>query len=260
MTTPLLTLRDVTFGYGEQPVLHGIDLEIRAKEMVAVVGPNGAGKSTLLRLLLGLRHPDKGEAILNDRDLRSQSRVEIARKVAFVPQDTTLHADFLVEEIVAMGRWPHVPRFASPNQGDRSAVDSALQETGTAPLRHRSVLTLSGGERQRVFLARALAQNTPLLVLDEPNHSLDLGHAFHFLELVKKRSAGGVATIIALHDLELAARLCGRVILLHGGRILGDGPPLEVLTSTRLAEVFGIRAEWRHTERGPRLDVDGSLF
>jgi len=233
---------DLHHAYGERVVLRGIDLSIGTGELVAVVGPNGAGKSTLLRLLLGFLSPTSGRIDIGGRPLGSMPRLEIARRAAFVPQGFQADFAFTVRELVAMGRTPHLGRFQPERDEDRRAIASALEVTDTASMAGRRIDQLSGGERQRVLLARAFAQEAPLLVLDEPNQNLDLLHAYQLLALVRERVAGGGAAVAALHDLALAARFCDRMIVLHRGRVHANGAPAEVLTEALMREVFGVHA------------------
>jgi iron complex transport system ATP-binding protein len=246
----LLEARNVRFAYGDREVLGGVSFSLEAGKFLGVIGPNGAGKSTLLRLLLGLLQPDEGELFLNGEPLAALGRQEIARRSAFLPQ--AAHADFAftAREIVAMGRTPWLGRFRPEGPEDHAAVEQAMRETGILPFAWRRITELSGGERQRVFLARAFAQGAPVLVLDEPNANLDLLHAFHLVDLVRTRVRQGAAAVAALHEVNLAARVCDRILVLKEGRAFALGPPGEVLTPDLLREVFGVTSRVSRDEDG----------
>lgn len=226
---------------GESPILRGISLDVDTGRFVALVGPNGAGKTTVLRTINGLITPSDGRVIIDGRDIVNLSARAISRLVATVPQETTLGFDFDVESIVAMGRTPHRGRFSTTTQADRDAVDAALHRTDTARFADRSVGTLSGGERQRVLLARALAQRTPILLLDEPTASLDLNHQIRTLSMARSLANEGKTVVAAIHDLELAARFCDAVVLLNDGEVVATGSPDAVFTAERLEMVFDVR-------------------
>jgi len=224
------------------PVLRGIDLRLEPGEMLALIGPNGAGKSTLLRVAGGLIRPSAGRAFLADRDLTSLRPREIARQIAVVPQEGPVPVGLLVHEMVGLGRTPYVRRLLGPTARDRQAVEWALAAAGVAGLADRFVDELSGGERQRVILARALAQEPRVLLLDEPTANLDLQHQVAILELVRGLTREqGLTVIAAVHDLQLAALYCDRVALMSAGQIVSQGSPEAVLTAPLLLATFGQR-------------------
>ena len=246
--------RSLGFAYGSRPVLAGVDVEVRAGEVVALLGPNGAGKSTLLHVLLGLLAPTSGEARLGPDPVTSLDRREIARRVAFVPQGCGGDFSFTVEELVTMGRTPYLGRFRPPGRSDLEIVRRALEVTGTTALAGRPVPELSGGERQRVHVARAIAQDTPALFLDEPTSSLDVEHQLQILGVLRRLAADGRGVLCTLHDLTLAARFADRLVVLSRGRVVSEGTPGAVLTESLLAEHFGIRAR---IDREPGADGSG---
>jgi iron complex transport system ATP-binding protein len=217
----------------------GFDLTIGAGEMVALTGPNGAGKSTLLRCLGGVLRPTAGRVTLDGAPLDALDRRALARRLAWVPQRGGVAEDFSVQAAVSLGRMPHLPRFGAPTRADRDAVDQALALTDLTPLRARRVGTLSGGERQRVAIARALAQEPEVLLLDEPTASLDPAHAQSILSLLAARHAAGLTVAVVLHDLNLAALYCTRLVLLAGGAVVADGAPADILTEARVRDVYG---------------------
>jgi iron complex transport system ATP-binding protein len=233
------------FGYGDRVVFQDVGFAVGPGELVALCGPNGAGKSTLLRLLLGLHAPSAGAVYLGGAPVGTLSRRQIARRAALLIQDAPFELPLTVREAVALGRLPHLERFQTESQGDRAAVERALSLTDTADLADRPLTEISGGERQRVHLARALAQEAPLLLLDEPIAGLDLSHQLQALDLLRATVDGGCGAVVALHDLSLAARRCDRMLLLADGALRADAPPGEVLTPEILARHFGVRAEVR---------------
>ncbi|PSP98447.1 ABC transporter [Halobacteriales archaeon QS_4_70_19] len=250
---PALELDDVTVRYGDRTVLDEVSLSVRRGEFLALIGPNGAGKTTLLRTANGLVTPDAGTVRLNGTDGSRLSVRERARRVATVPQETSVGFDFPVRDLVAMGRTAHRSRFSRADESDRAAVRRALDRTDTAAFADRPVGSLSGGERQRVVLARALAQAAPLLLLDEPTASLDINHQVRVLGLVRglvhgagdEEGSGPTATagrtvVAAIHDLDLAARFCDRVALLADGHIRAMGPPETVFDPGQLERAYGV--------------------
>jgi iron complex transport system ATP-binding protein len=241
-----LELRGIETSYpgrpASQPVLRGIDLRLDPGEMLAIIGPNGAGKSTLLKLVSGVLRASAGSASLIGRDLRTMHPRDVARQVAVVPQEGPIPSGLVVREMVALGRTPYARLLLGPTVDDREAVDWALAAAGVEELAGRFLDELSGGERQRVVLARALAQEPRLLLLDEPTANLDLHHQVAMLELVRGLTRDrGIAVLAAVHDLQLAALYCDRVALMLGGRIVSQGPPEAVLTEALLLEAFGQR-------------------
>jgi len=235
---PLIAVEDLSLSYGDLSVLSEVSLSVEPGEFVGLVGPNGAGKTTLLRAINGVLEPESGRVRVGGEPVADLSSRAASRLVATVPQDTTVAFDFSVEAIVEMGRTPYHGRFGGdPDAAE--AVDRALERTETARFRDRSVASLSGGERQRVVLARALAQETPALVLDEPTASLDVNHQVRTLELVADLVDGeGTAALAAIHDLDLAARFCDRLAVLADGDLLAVGPPTEVLTAETVGDAF----------------------
>ena len=230
--------RHVTFTYGREPVLSDVSLAVRPGEMLGVIGPNGSGKSTLLRLLSGVLEPTAGEILVHGRRLPDYVRRDLARQVAVVPQDTVIEFPFSVTEVVLMGRSPHLGGFAFEGDRDVAAARDAMARTGVVHLADRSIHALSGGERQRVVLARALAQDTPILLLDEPGAFLDIRHEVEIYDLLRDLQGDGKSIITVLHDLNLAALYCERVALLQRGRLFRLGTPAEVITYAALTEVY----------------------
>jgi len=251
---PLLLLLDnVSCAYDGLTVLAGANLEVRPGEFVAVAGPNGSGKTTLLRTASRALAPRAGRVLLEGRDLyRETPAAAAARAIAVVPQDAPVEFEFLVEEMVLMGRHPHLGRFDVETGRDRAAARRAMEMTGTWELRDRPITELSGGERRRVLLARALTQEAKLLLLDEPTAHLDLHFQVETLRIVRDHVAAGGAAVAVFHDLNLAASCASRLILLKEGRIAGDGTTNEMLDERHLKPVFGPDVVVRtHPDGGP---------
>lgn len=225
-------------------LVRDLDLELGPGAITVVVGPNGSGKTSLLRTMLGLVQPRMGTVHLDGRPLIEHRPRERARAIAWLPQRTELPWGMPVERLVMLGRAPHLSPLAGPSAHDRRAVDDALARVGADHLRERDVLTLSGGELQRVLLARLLATEARLLILDEPTTALDIGHALALLELCRELAASGHGILLSLHELELARRYGDRALLLSGEK--GEwraGSCDEVLAPDRLAGVFGVEVE-----------------
>jgi iron complex transport system ATP-binding protein len=241
---PLLRTIRVEFQIDERALLHDISLSLHPGEIVGLIGPNGAGKSTLLRLLSGLWKATGGQVMLQGQPIARHNTRQIAQLIGQVQQSAVLDAPFSVREIVAMGRNPHLGRFEIEKPHDKAAVIEAMHSTNTLVLADRAINQLSGGERQRVFLARALAQEPLILLLDEPTSNLDIRHQIEILTLVQRQAhVRGLGVLIAIHDLSMAARFCDRLILLYDGKITAEGTPESVLTANNLANAFGVKAQ-----------------
>lgn len=227
---------------GHSEVLHGIDATITPGMLIGIIGPNGAGKSTLARAMTGLLPPASGRVTIDGENINLLSRAGLARRIAYLPQGQTVHWPLTVERLVALGRLPHLAPFSSMSSSDARAVDRAMERADILPLRGRNVTQLSGGERARVLIARALAVEAPAIVVDEPLAALDPGHQLQLMELLRDEAAAGSLVVAILHDLAMAARFCGRLILIHQGRLIAEGPPEAVLTPEYLRDCYGIRA------------------
>ncbi|WP_154018222.1 ATP-binding cassette domain-containing protein [Halolamina sediminis] len=239
---PVLSIADLSVTLGETDVLAGVSLDVERGELVGLVGPNGAGKTTLLRAARGSLSPDSGRVRVAGEAVDGLSAKAVGRRVATVPQDTSISFSFDVREIVEMGRTPHVPRFGSMDEADHAAVERAMERTEIAEFADRPVTDVSGGERSRVLLARALAQDTPLLLLDEPTASLDPNHRLRTFETVSALVDEGKAAIAAIHDLDTAARYCDRIVVVADGGIVADGAPESVLTGSTIGDAFDVDA------------------
>jgi iron complex transport system ATP-binding protein len=247
----VLELRDVAFGYGARPVVDGVSLNLRPGRIVGLLGPNGAGKSTLIRLAAGLLMPRRGMVLLEGRDIGAWSRRDVARLVAVLPQDAVIPPAFTGREIALMGRSPHLGWLAAEGPADLAAVERALEQADAVAFADRRVGELSGGERQRLLLARALAQEPSVLLLDEPTVHLDLGHQLAMLELVVGLArTQGMAVLAVYHDLNLAAQSCDELMVLADGKIALRGAPDDVLRSRVVGDVYGVGLELLHRGSG----------
>ncbi|MBI2874203.1 MAG: heme ABC transporter ATP-binding protein [Firmicutes bacterium] len=255
----LLKADDISVRYDGRLVLDRISLSVGQGEFIGLAGPNGAGKSTLLGVLAGLVTPCGGTVLLNGGRLSTYRRRELARVIALVPQNSEWGFSFTVRQVVGIGRFPHQGIWRERDE-DRQAVEAAMAEVSCLDLADRPVAQLSGGERQRVSLARALAQEPRILLLDEPTSSLDLRHQLEFLESVKVLVARkGLAVVAAMHSLDLLAGYCRRMVVLHRGTIHASGPPLEILTPEVMQTAFGVEATvGTHPDTGkPAIAVTG---
>ena len=238
---PILAASGVTVTVGDRPIVADASLSLTAGERLALVGPNGAGKSTLLRVLTGVLEPDLGNVSLQGVPIRSLDRKAISRAIAVVPELVQLPFALTVREIVALGRLPHDPPLNGVRESDRVAVDDAIERVGVGHLADRDARRLSLGERQLVFVAIALAQQAPILVLDEPTAHLDIRHQVEVMELLVDLNERDGRTIVAvLHDLALAANFFPRVTLMSAGRIVADGDPRSTLDAGHIRGVFGV--------------------
>lgn len=236
---PRLCARDLSFAYDGRPVLHKVSLDLAPGRLIGVIGPNGAGKSTLVRLLSGLLVPQSGQVILDGRPIGRWNRRELARRLAVVPQSPILPETFTAAEIVLLGRTPYVGLLASESAHDWEVARHAMEMTQTLPLAQRLIGTLSGGERQRVVVARALAQEAPILLLDEPTTHLDVNHQLGLIVLVRHLVHDyHLAALIILHDLNLASVYCDELVLLSGGEVVARGQPQEVLTQAQISRAY----------------------
>jgi iron complex transport system ATP-binding protein len=268
MRVPLLRAAGVSFAYPsgpraffshaspEAPVVDSVSLEVMKGEVLGLLGPNGSGKTTLIRLLAGVLPAATGVVTLSDRPIGSYSRRAIARRLAVVPQETHSTFDYSVLDIALMGRYPHLGPFEMEGEEDVRIAREALAATGTADFESRSFATLSGGEKQRVAIASALAQSPDVLLLDEPTSSLDLAYQCQIAALLTTLNRErGTTLIVSTHDLNLAAAVCDRVVLLARGTIAAEGAVADVLTPSNIRAVYGVDADVRFHEGAGHLTV-----
>ena len=236
----LLSAHDLTIGYPGRTICRNIDLHLRRGEIFCLLGPNGCGKTTLFKTLLGLLPAQGGTLYLRDAELKKISRAEIARTLAYVPQMQASAFPFTAEEIVLMGRAIHRPAFVAPSKEDRRMARAALSRLGIGALAERDVTRLSGGQRQLVGIARALAQEAALIVMDEPTASLDFGNQARVLAEIRHLAEEGVSILLSTHDPDHAFALASRVALMKGGKIVAQGAVADVMQRERLQDIYDV--------------------
>ena len=244
MTRPRLEARDLSVGYGDETIVHDVSLSIRPGAITALVGPNGCGKSTLLKALARILPARSGSVELDGRPIRSYATREVARKMALLPQGPVAPEGLTVTELVAQGRFPHQTLFRQWSPGDRAAVERAMALTDLEALADRAVHSLSGGQRQRCWLAMVLAQDTPLLLLDEPTTFLDLKVQVDLMALLSRIVAEeGRTMLLVLHELNLAAAFADHIVMMRDGRVVAEGAGVEVIRPDELRAVFDLRSD-----------------
>ncbi|MGF7443648.1 Fe(3+) dicitrate ABC transporter ATP-binding protein FecE [Klebsiella michiganensis] len=238
-----LRIEKLTAGYGGKRVINNLDLTLPSGKITALLGPNGCGKSTLLKCFSRLLTPIAGDVWLNDVPLNRLSARQLARRLALLPQQHHVPEGVTVRELVGYGRSPWLPLWGRLSAQDRQQVDSALQRTGIAALAEQPLTALTGGQRQRAFLALLLAQDTPLVLLDEPTTWLDIHHQVALMTLMRELQTMGKTVVTVLHDLNQASRYCDHLVVLEGGRVQAQGLAETVLTPEMLREIFHLEAE-----------------
>lgn len=239
----MLETRSIKLQRAGRRILDNIDIRVAGGDFIGVVGPNGSGKSTLFRVLANIWPASAGDVLLDGIPLSNIPRFQVARRIAFVPQDTRMDFAFTVNEVVAMGRYPHRGRFERETRADRQAINQAMMRCDVAHLRDRTVTTLSGGERQRVLIARSLATEPEFILMDEPTASLDIEHALEVFDLCSSLARSGHAVVLASHDLGGIARCVATVAIINQGRLVDCGPRDQVLHSPVIGNVFGVEVE-----------------
>lgn len=242
-TPPLLSAREITVGYGGEPVLPSLSLDVLPGDFMVIVGPNGCGKSTLLKSLARVNRPSSGRIDLDGEDVHRMRGRQVARRISLLPQSAAAPEGITVAELVARGRHPHHTLLKQWSTSDEQAVAEALERTQLTALADTSVDSLSGGQRQRVWVAMVLAQDTEVILLDEPTTFLDIAHQYELLELFADLNAEGRTIVAVLHDLNQAARFASRLVVMRDGHIHGDGAPADVVTGDLVREVFGLGAD-----------------
>lgn len=234
-----LEVKGLTFSYGEKETIKDVSIRVDKGEFVGLIGPNGSGKSTVLKNVYRGLIPDKGSILLDGENLLKMSYKKSARKMAVVGQENDVPFDFMVEEIVAMGRSPHKKLFDIDNVHDKQIVHHALEHMGMEQMAKKNYLNLSGGEKQRVIIARAIAQESDFMILDEPTNHLDISYQMQIFDFIKRLN---VTVLSAIHDLNLAALYCDRIYVLKKGKIVLCGTPEEVLTPENIYDIYGIHS------------------
>ncbi|MFN3600940.1 MAG: ABC transporter ATP-binding protein [Dietzia sp.] len=239
-SSPRLAAEAISLSYDRTEIVRGLSLSVPTGGFTVIIGPNACGKSTLLRGLSRLLAPSGGQVVLDGRDISSYPAKEAARRLGLLPQSATAPDGMTVADLVARGRYPHQNLVRQWSTADEEAVRQAMEATGTLDLSARPVDALSGGQRQRVWVAMVLAQDTDLLLLDEPTTFLDVAHQVELMELFAQLNAEGRTLVAVLHDLNHAARYASHIVAMRDGRILAEGPPEEVITSERVHDIFGL--------------------
>ncbi len=257
---PLLAVSGLHVTLGGAHILEGVDLDVHGGELLGLVGPNGAGKTTLLRAATGVVTADRGRIELDGGALDGFSRLELARRIAVVQQLPDAPPTMTVGELVLLGRNPHLKLLARESEHDYRVADGAMQRAGCEAFAGRTLGTLSGGERRRAFIARALAQEPSLMLLDEPTANLDPEAQGAIFETLRELAEEGVGVLVVVHDLTLAGAYCDRIALMDGGRIVASGAPADVLTAATVARVYGQRVSvMRHPRSGAPIVVPAVL-
>ncbi|MBM9602649.1 ABC transporter ATP-binding protein [Desulfopila inferna] len=253
----LFKISEGVFNYGKNIFFDNLSFTLGQGQFYGLIGPNGSGKSTLIDLLMGTRSLLSGMIEYKTQPLQSYKRKELARHLALVPQHIAIGFDFTVYDIVMMGRHPHIPRFSSPSEHDLSMVHSVLRLLDIEHLRERPVTHLSGGEKQRVIVARALAQETTTIMLDEATSNLDIEHTIEIMRVLRKKvNESGTTVIAAVHDLNLAAAFCDELIVLKNGTVHEKGPVKTVLTADLLRRVFSVNGTVFKNQQYPRIEYE----
>ena len=255
---PIIDAQNINFSYTAKPIMEDLSLAIEEAQIVAIIGPNGSGKTTLLKIINGTLFPDSGQMLLDGKNTRLWLRKDLAKTVAIVPQETASIFSFYAEEIVLMGRFPHLSIYRFEDKKDYRIIHEAMEKTDTLAFANRRFDELSAGERQRVLIARALAQEPKILLLDESTVFLDLKHQIQFLALLRQLNVTQSLTVIFVtHDINLAAQHAGRIILLYCGKNYAIGKPAEVITAANIKEVYDVDVMVDHNPQSglPRMTL-----
>ncbi len=237
-----LEVKNLKFGYNRETILKDVSFNIEKGKFISIIGPNGSGKSTLLKNLNGIYTPSGGKVTVDSIDINRIKTKELAKKIALVPQNTIIDYEFTVEDIVLMGRHPYKGRFQREDDNDYEIVKEALEMTNTFHLKDRIITEISGGERQRVIIAKALAQNPSIILLDEPTSHLDINHQIEILNLLRKlNQEKGTTIVVVIHDINLASRYSDKIIMLNEGEIIGIGRPEEVITKENIEFAYNLK-------------------
>lgn len=240
----ILEINNIDFSYNEKSVLKDISLSISKGEFLSIIGPNGSGKSTILKLITKLNTPNKGEILLNNVNIKDINQRDLAKSISLVPQNTYIEYEFSVKELITMGRFPYKKRFERESKDDYAIVNKAMERTNTKYLEDRLITEISGGETQRVTIARALAQETDIILLDEPTSFLDINHQIEILNLLRDLNKEEKKTILlVIHDINLAARYSDRIMILKDGLVMDIGQPEDVITKENILKAYNLKAE-----------------
>jgi iron complex transport system ATP-binding protein len=249
----LYNLKGIDFSYNKKRVLKNITLQIPSGKFIGILGPNGSGKSTLLDILAGLQKPHSGKCELSGKNIKEYQQLQLAKFLALMPQDFSVRFDFKVSEVIAMGRHPHISRFAPLQSSDYELIEETMKMLDISDLADRNVRALSGGEQQRVALARVLVQTPEVLLLDEFSSNLDIYHTLTILKLLKREiSTGSLTVISAVHDINQAALFCDELIFIKKGEIIAMGKTEKILTPDIIYKVYGVNAEIKYNSKNSR--------
>lgn len=233
--------KNLKFSYRQSLVLKGLNFSIKKGAFVSIIGPNGSGKSTLLKTLNNLYMPDSGDILIEGKNVEAYRRRDLAKIIGFVPQETSIDYEFTVEDIVMMGRHPYKGRFQKEDKKDYKIVNDVMKMTNTFNFKDSLITEISGGERQRVIIAKALAQNPSIILLDEPTSHLDINHQIELLNLLRTLNREkGTTIVLVIHDINLAARFSDDIILLYDGEIIGSGNPEKVITVENIRKAYNL--------------------
>ena len=254
----LLEMEDLWSGYQRKDVLKGVSLKIKKGEFLGLIGPNGSGKTTLLRSMSKILTPRRGKVLYRGKDIAKIGAKKLAQRIAVVPQLSVFIFSFTVEDFVLLGRIPYLPRFYLERKEDYLAAEEAMRLTKTLPFRERRINELSEGEKQRVVIARSLAQNPELLLLDEPAAHLDIRYQLEVFNLLRQlNQEKGITIVLVSHDLNLASQYASRLVLVNGGKIFSEGRPSEVITEENIQKVYKVRVRITQDEEGnPVVNID----
>ena len=255
MNEIVLRVENLTAGYADCEILHEVSFSVQAGEMIGLIGPNGAGKSTLLKTIRGMLPALAGSIRILSRDIQALTPRDFARCTAYLPQQTAVPFAYTVREIVMAGRYPYLSWWQHASRQDRQVAEACMAYTGVMPLAEQPVNALSGGQRQRVLLAKILAQQTPVLLLDEPAAGLDLIYQEEIFRFCQELCAAGRTVLLVVHELGLAARFCSRLILAAQGQLLADGQPSVVLTEPLLEQAYGVPVRVSSNPRTGHADI-----
>lgn len=254
-----LEIKQAAFQYGAKKVFDNVSLSLEAGEVLSILGPNGTGKTTLFKVVLGFLKPLRGKVLLNGESLHARTPQQIARLIGYVPQNHTPPFPFTVRDVVLMGRTAHLARFAAPSKKDVAIAEQALEVLKIAHLRDHMYTEISGGERQLVLIARALAQQPQILIMDEPTSNLDFGNQVKVLHHIKRLVAGGLAVIMSTHHPDHALLFATKVALMKGGGLIEVGAPEDVITAENLHKIYGVQAKVASFSLGENREVKTCL-
>jgi len=252
----MLKIQNLTAGYADSDAVRGVSFTAPKEKLTLLLGPNGCGKSTLLKCLCGVHTPSAGSAELDGEDLLTLPRRDLSRRVSYLAQSRAV-PDITVERMVLHGRFPYLTSPRRYRKEDLAAARAAMEQMGLSELAHTPLANLSGGQRQKVYIAMALAQDTPLILMDEPTTYLDIRHQLHLMQEVRALKERGKTALMVLHDLPHAFAAADKIVVMEAGRAVAQGTPAEVLSSGCIEEVFGVRLSQVDTPHGPRYYLEG---